>query len=88
MFVIRVNNTGKLVNSKPCNSCIYYMMLYGVKSVYYSNDKGEIIKEKLKEIEATHISLSQERYFQYVETNDRETLLKFNDNYRKKTRGK
>ena len=34
MFVIRVNQMGDLVNSKPCNTCIYYMQLYGIKSVY------------------------------------------------------
>ena len=67
MFVIRVNQMGDLVNSKPCNTCIYYMQLYGIKSVYYSNEEGAIVKEKLTEITADHLSISQNKYYKYVE---------------------
>ena len=88
MFVIRVNNKGHLVNSKPCNSCIYYMQLYGIKSVYYSNDGGEIIKEKLNDIEATHYSISQARYYQYCKTKDTDVILTFNDKYRQNMKAK
>ena len=88
MFVIRVNSKGNLVNSKPCNSCIYYMQLYGIKSVYYSNDGGEIIKEKLNDIESTHYSISQTRYYQYCKTNDTDVILTFNDKYRQNMKAK
>ncbi len=67
MFVIRVNQMGDLVNSKPCNTCIYYMQLYGIKSVYYSNEEGEIVKEKLNDITADHLSISQNKYYKYIE---------------------
>ena len=59
---------GDLVNSKPCNTCIYYMQLYGIKSVYYSNEDGVIVKEKLNEITADHLSISQNKYSQSVES--------------------
>ena len=68
MFVIRVNQMGDLVNSKPCNTCIYYMQLYGIKSVYYSNEDGEIVKEKLNDITADHLSISQNKYYKYIES--------------------
>ena len=68
MFVIRVNQMGDLVNSKPCNTCIYYMQLYGIKSVYYSNEEGVIVKEKLTDITADHLSISQNKYYKYVES--------------------
>ena len=74
MFVIRVNNTGNLVNSKPCNTCIYYMQLYGIKSVYYSNEDGEIIKEKIIDISADHMSISQNKYYKYIENGDKNIL--------------
>jgi hypothetical protein len=67
MFVIRVNQMGNLVNSKPCNTCIYYMQLYGIKSVYYSNEDGVIVKEKLNDITADHLSISQNKYYKYIE---------------------
>ena len=65
MFVIRVNQMGNLVNSKPCNTCIYYMQLYGIKSVYYSNEDGVIVKEKLNDITADHLSISQNKYYKF-----------------------
>ena len=68
MFVIRVNQMGDLVNSKPCNTCIYYMQLYGIKSVYYSNEEGVIVKEKLNDITADHLSISQNKYYKYIES--------------------
>ena len=68
MFVIRVNQMGDLVNSKPCNTCIYYMQLYGIKSVYYSNEEGEIVKEKIIDITADHLSISQNKYYKYIES--------------------
>ena len=88
MFVIRVNSKGNLVNSKPCNSCIYYMQLYGIKSVYYSDENGEIVREKLMNIESTHFSISQDRYYQYLESGDKDTIMRFSENYRKKERKK
>ena len=76
------------MNSKPCNSCIYYMQLYGIKSVYYSNDNGEIIKEKISDIEASHQSISQARYYQYCETKDADVILTFDEKYRQKLKSK
>jgi len=70
MVVIRVNNKGNLANSKPCNNCIYYLRLYGVKNVYYSNDNGVIVKEKINYIENEHCSLGHNRYCKYLENND------------------
>jgi hypothetical protein len=61
---------GDLVNSKPCNTCIYYMQLYGIKSVYYSNEDGIIIKEKISNITPDHLSISQNKYYKYVESGD------------------
>lgn len=86
MFVIRVNAKGNLVNSKPCNSCIYYMQLYGIKSVYYSDENGEIVREKLLDIQSSHLSISQDRYYQFLETGDKKTIMMFSENYRKRTR--
>ncbi len=61
---------GELVNSKPCNTCIYYMQLYGIKTVYYSNEDGAIVKEKLTKITADHLSISQNKYYKYIESGE------------------
>jgi hypothetical protein len=44
------------------------MQLYGIKSVYYSNEEGEIVKEKLNDITADHLSISQNKYYKYIES--------------------
>ena len=66
---------GDLVNSKPCNTCIYYMQLYGIKSVYYSNEDGEIVKEKLNDITADHLSISQNKYYKYIESGENKYIF-------------
>ena len=74
IVVIRVNNKGQLLNSKPCNSCLYYMKLFGVKSVYYSNENGDIIKEKVNNIEVEHQSVGHRRYLNYLENKSSGTV--------------
>ena len=44
------------------------MQLYGIKSVYYSNEDGVIVKEKLNDITADHLSISQNKYYKYIES--------------------
>jgi len=50
------------------------MQLYGIKSVYYSNEDGEIIKEKIIDISADHMSISQNKYYKYIENGDKNIL--------------
>lgn len=53
IVIIRVNKSGSLINSKPCIHCILNMYNipllkgYVIKNIYYSNETGIIIKEKL-----------------------------------------
>ena len=39
MYVVRINNHGQLMNSKPCKCCSMYLKHVGIKRVYYSIDK-------------------------------------------------
>jgi len=40
VFVVRVNRSGELRNSKPCQSCMSYLKFQNVHNVYYSTDSG------------------------------------------------
>jgi deoxycytidylate deaminase len=52
ILVIRIKrDTGELVNSKPCYDCINTMKKCGIKKVYYSNSNGEIVMERVSQIE-------------------------------------
>ena len=84
ILVIRVNGKNEFVNSKPCENCLYYLRLYGIKNVYYSNDKGEIVREKIEDIENTHQTISHTRYNEYLDTNSDELIKRFDGNYRRK----
>lgn len=52
ILVIRVNISGKVVNSKPCDQCLKYMKCtlpkrnYILKNIYWSNDDGTITVTK------------------------------------------
>jgi hypothetical protein len=58
VLVIRWNGN-KFANSKPCKHCILYMKALGVKKIYYSNDAGKIIKEKIKEMQNEHTCMAR-----------------------------
>lgn len=50
MIVIRVNNKGELCSSRPCYNCLDMMKTVGIKRVYYSDDKGNIVVETVKDM--------------------------------------
>lgn len=41
VYVVRVNNTGELKNSRPCNMCIDTMKFVGIGRVFYSISDNE-----------------------------------------------
>jgi cytidine deaminase len=45
MIVLRVDRTGKLNNSKPCCGCQSVIKQFNVGEVWYSDAKGEIVKQ-------------------------------------------
>lgn len=47
LLVIRRSKTGILNNSKPCTDCIKMMKTYGIYKIFYSNEKGDIVYEKV-----------------------------------------
>jgi deoxycytidylate deaminase len=56
ILVIRIDNHGNLINSKPCNNCIEMMRKYGIKKISYSNENGIIITESIKNITGSYSS--------------------------------
>jgi len=42
IVVIRVNNFGRLRNSKPCEECQYYLRRAGIRRVLYSGDDEQM----------------------------------------------
>ena len=51
LIVVRINKRGELRYSRPCNKCLSELQVlqsrsYRLKYIYYSNENGEIIREK------------------------------------------
>lgn len=70
ILVIRFSKINKLQNSKPCANCIEIMKClpekkgYRIKNIYYSNEKGEIIKSSLLNLEKEELHYS--RFFRKI----------------------
>jgi tRNA(Arg) A34 adenosine deaminase TadA len=61
LIVVRYNREGKLVNSYPCFFCLELIKLSGIKTIYYSNESGELVKAKVKDMNIIHISTGMNR---------------------------
>lgn len=57
LLVIRLSKFNKLQNSKPCANCIENLKHlpqkrgYRIRTIYYSNEHGEIVKNSLTQLE-------------------------------------
>lgn len=57
ILIIRIcDKSCNLKNSRPCNSCIEKLREKGIRKVYYSNDKGNIVYEFIENMPKIHDS--------------------------------
>lgn len=57
IIVVRINNdASKLKNSRPCNNCIDILKKLGIRKVHYSNSNGDIVMERVCEMNKIHVS--------------------------------
>lgn len=57
LLVIRVDRSGKLTLSRPCSNCIQALKRTGMfDRIFYSNVIGQIVMEKLANMEMYHFS--------------------------------
>jgi len=65
ILVVRLSKYNKLQNSKPCINCILHMKNlpekkgYKIRNIYYSNEKGEIVKSSLHQLERENYHYSK-----------------------------
>lgn len=56
IVIIRISpKNHELKNSRPCNGCIDILRKFYIRRVYYSDDYGRIVCEKINEMEKTHL---------------------------------
>lgn len=57
ILVVRVDGQGNLKNSKPCSDCICKIKnIKYIKTIYFSNDQGQIVSFSKNDINNEHIS--------------------------------
>lgn len=61
ILVIRVNKSGIIRNSRPCNECIKKLLKLGIQKIFYSNDFGNITWEYTCNMTFKHISSASRR---------------------------
>ena len=61
MWVVRVDSSGKLCDSKPCSHCTIALKQVGIKGVYYTTSEGKIKYEKVKLMDNNHSTPFQKR---------------------------
>lgn len=63
IWVIRVlfdeNDNPNLALSKPCKSCICALKQYGINRVFYSDENGKIVCEKVRDMSDTYVTSFQ-----------------------------
>jgi hypothetical protein len=56
VIVIKINKSSQMTNSKCCTICAAILKTFKIRNVFYSNEKGEIIKEKIKYLNPDFVS--------------------------------
>lgn len=64
--MVRVDKDGILRNSRPCYHCVENLKMFGIRNIYYSNDEGCIVKERVDSLTDNHITDGQRRYYQHL----------------------
>ncbi len=54
IIVLRIAGSGQLVNSRPCYDCLKILQRLGLKKVHYSDQTGQLITEKIRDMVSTH----------------------------------
>jgi pyrimidine deaminase RibD-like protein len=46
LWSVRIKKDGRIGNAKPCAKCRTFLVENGVRKLFYSNERGEIVKEE------------------------------------------
>lgn len=58
VIVIRWNGY-RFMNSRPCKHCSKMLRNIGVKTIYYSDEDGDITYERVKDLHSEHLSFAR-----------------------------
>lgn len=59
ILIIRIDKIGNLLYSKPCFHCVTELKKTNIKNIIYSLDTNQLKKDKITELENSHISRSK-----------------------------
>ena len=91
IIVIRINKCNERCNARPCYNCLLTMKKIGIKKIYYSVNKTDIICENIKDMISIQItsynrsllnynkSLSIYKYYESILLNIFTDEIKFNN---------
>ena len=50
MMIVQISKDGQIRNSKCCDNCLHVMKSFGVKTIWYTNEVGKLIKQKIGDV--------------------------------------
>jgi tRNA(Arg) A34 adenosine deaminase TadA len=59
IYIVRINNNGKLCSSAPCINCFNIISKMGIKKIVYSDSNGKIKSSCTKKYKINHMSYGQ-----------------------------
>ena len=62
LYVVRIQQNGKLTNARPCTYWLHALKQAGVKRVFYTDWDGKLLVEHVHEMKSEHTSRGQEMY--------------------------
>lgn len=61
IYIVRINKScDHYVNSEPCSACSEAIKNIGFKNIYYTDQLGNFVKKKAKDLQTCHQSFAQE----------------------------
>ena len=76
MVVVRVNNEGKMCNSRPCFNCLDIMKAVGINKIYYIDSNNNLICESIKNMVSIQSS-SVTKNIDFLKTNVKKTCEEY-----------
>jgi tRNA(Arg) A34 adenosine deaminase TadA len=62
IYVVRLRHDGTFGNARPCKDCVMALKCAGVRRVYYTTDEQTLIRENVKDMCSSHLSIFQQKY--------------------------
>lgn len=77
LIVMKINKSDQFTNSKCCSVCYSIMKAFSIRNIYYYNELGELVKEKINDFKPDYSSSGFDYYFTLIKGYDIKNNIMF-----------